>query len=225
MKKIVFIVAHPDDAACAASGTALLLSEDYELTVLCISRGERGIAGMDMDRTAAIRTAEEEKSVAIFDGKVLFLNRTDGEIFADRALCEELAEHLRRLSPAAVFTLWPLDRHPDHAAVSHAAGKAALLSGYRGEWYYLEEDQGSQTFDFSPDIYVNISSVWARKCTVIRCHESQNRDDRMVRLLQIQNRFRGMECDVEYAEAFKTAWPRAPKRDSVLRRLAEKTFR
>lgn len=224
MAKIVFIVAHPDDVACAVSGTALLLSKNYEVTVLCVSRGERGIPGTGFTETAAIRTAEEEKSIELLGGEVVFLDCIDGEIFADGTLCRKIAGYLRELRPAAIFTLWPLDRHPDHSAVSQAAVRAAALSDFQGEFYYFEEDQGAQTFCFTPDLYINISSVWQEKCAMIRCHASQNRNDRMVKSLQEQNRFRGMECDVQYAEAFRTAWPRAPRRDGLLRRLSEKTF-
>ena len=224
MKKIVFIVAHPDDMACAVSGTALLLSKNYEITVLCASRGERGIAGVDLNTAGTIRTLEEEKSVGLCGGKVIFLDYIDGEIFADSNLCKKIAGYLQDIQPAAIFTIWPLDRHSDHATVSLAAAQAATMNGFQGEFYYFEEDQGAQTFCFTPDLYINISSVWQEKCAMIRCHESQNRDDRMLKTLQEQNRFRGMECDVQYAEAFKTAWPRAPKRDSILRELSEKTF-
>ena len=206
MKNIVFVVAHPDDMAYGMGGTAWLLKDKYNLHVLCATRGERGLPGVcTMQETAMLREKEERKaSSELLGAKITFLDRIDREVFADKLTSEKVAAILTELKPAAVFTIWSVDAHPDHSAVSELTKKAIFLSELDCELLFCEERMNSQTSQFSPDIYVNISSVIENKLEMIRCHECQNFDDVMAQWAIRQSGARGMESRVDYAEGFKT---------------------
>ncbi|MDA3797825.1 MAG: PIG-L family deacetylase [Kiritimatiellae bacterium] len=209
MKNIVFVVAHPDDMAYGMGGTAWLLKDKYNLHVLCATRGERGLPGICTEsETAVIRQNEEKKASGnLLGAKITFLDRMDREVFADKTTSRKIASILTELNPAAVFTIWPVDAHPDHSAVSELTKKAIFLSELDCELIFCEERMNSQTSQFQPDIYVNISSVMDKKLKMIRCHECQNTDDNMAKWAIRQSGARGMESCVDYAEGYKTILP------------------
>lgn len=208
MRKVVYLMAHPDDAVGGGGGTALLMRGKFELHILCATRGERGLRNVSMEETARIREAEEKHATELLGAAgVTFLDRIDRELLPDDATCKLTADLLAKLDPAALFTIWPIDSHPDHSAVSEIARKALFYSGLTPELYYMEEDLGGQTTRFTPDLYVDISGVIEEKVEAIRCHVCQNRDDHMAQRTRERNRFRGMECRIPYAEGFKMPQP------------------
>ena len=208
MRKVVYLVAHPDDAVGGGGGTALLMRGKLELHILCATRGERGLRNVSMEETAQIREAEERRADELLGAaSVTFLDRIDRELLPDEATCRSCADLLKKLNPAALFTIWPIDAHPDHSAISEIARKALFYSGLTPELYYMEESLGHQTARFTPDLYVDISGVTDEKIQAIRCHACQNSGDHMAKSTLEQNRFRGMECGVASAEGFKIPMP------------------
>jgi LmbE family N-acetylglucosaminyl deacetylase len=221
MESVLFLVAHPDDLACAMGGTALLLRDRYELHLLCATKGETGIPGRTPEETAAIRGKEQEAAAALLGAKLSFLGRINRQLFADSETCQEVARAIRDVAPAALFTLWPLDHHMDHSAVSEIARRAALVAGGPPEIVYSEAHLKTQTSCFTPQIYVDISEVFEEKLALIRCHQSQNRDDWLVGEFRRQGAFRGAQAGCDYAEAFVSV--RHPKRrgESLLAKLSQ----
>jgi LmbE family N-acetylglucosaminyl deacetylase len=219
MKSVVFIVAHPDDVAFGMGGTALLLSQKYKIHVLCATKGELGRGGRDipMAEVAAYRSKEEEKATEFLKGELTFLGKIDQDVFADEATCREVAEYLKERDPAAVFSMWPSDTHSDHCAVAEITRKAIRFSGLSPELYCCEESTiVGQTTHFSPDIYVDISPVVEEKLAMLRCHESQNREDHLAQNMLKQCKFRGGEAGLEYAEGFKSRFKFTNKTKSIL---------
>ena len=209
LSSVVFIVAHPDDVAHSMGGTALLLRDQHKLHVLCATKGERGIHGKTLEEAAAIREEEEAAACRLLDADLTFLGRIDGELFADKDMCTKVAGILRPLQPVAVFTLWPVNDHPDHVSAYDIATKAMKLAGLYGkvELYMSENTIGHQTNQFHPDLYVDISDVIEQKTALVRCHRSQNRDEGSVDRVIMRNVVRGMFAHCEYAEGFKTVYP------------------
>lgn len=205
MDTVVTLFAHPDDEANGMGGTLWRLKDHYRIVLLCLTRGERGLSkdhGRAEAETARIREAELRATAALLGAEVRFLDRIDGEVYADREICEQVATHLRELDPVLFFSMWPVDGHPDHAATSEIARKAMRLANYRGEFWMCEEGL-HQTWQFEPDLCVDISDVVEAKNRLIRCHVCQNTDDRMVIGMQHLNRFRGFKAGCQAAEGFK----------------------
>jgi LmbE family N-acetylglucosaminyl deacetylase len=141
--------------------------------------------------------------------KLTFLGAINGQLYADKAMCEKVAAILTELQPTAVFTLWPINEHEDHTAVYEIAVKALMLSGLRQTTELLmgENDIGGQTNQFIPDIYVDITDVIEQKRQIVACHRSQfASEERLDHVIQ-RNVFRGRLARCEHAEAFKTFHP------------------
>ncbi len=219
MDSVVFVAAHPDDVAYGMSGTAFMLQKEYKLHVVCATRGERGLRSHSMAKTAAIREQEELAACKLLDAELVFMDLIDREVFADKVNSGKLGTIIYRINPVAVFTLWPIDSHPDHSAISEMTCKALFLTGKTPELYFCEEDSGSQTTNFNPDIYVDISAVMDKKLAAIRCHKCQNPNDAMAQNALLQFKRRGIECGCIYAEGFKTFRPMPSRIQSILKEL------
>ncbi len=208
-ESLVFVVAHPDDVAHAMGGTALLLSKKYYIHVCCASRGERGIAGKTLSEAAGIRVREEMAVCCRLNAGLTFLSQIDGEIYSDREACNTVAAELKRLQPRAIFTLWPVNRHPDHVAAYDIAIQAIKYSGISPDIdvYMAENDIGGVTRQFEPDVLVDISDIIEQKKELIRLHKSQNPDEESVNNVIARNLFRAKFAHCDYVEAFKLANP------------------
>ena len=202
-------------------GTLLLLRGKVRPHVLCATKGERGCPGRPMDETAAIREAEERAACELLGAELTFLGHINGDVHAAQGVCDRVAGLLDELKPVALLTLWPVDRHPDHSAVSEIARKAAGLGEARCPILYYEAALSSQVSQFRPDVYVDVTDVWDQKIEVVRCHACQNPDDRLVDFTTKQCTFRGWECGCAYAEAFKTTRPMKMAPAALLAHLAE----
>jgi hypothetical protein len=74
--KIVVTGGHPDDPESGCGGTiALYTSLGHEVTILYLTRGEAGIAGMSLQEAATIRSAECEKACEILKARSVFAGR------------------------------------------------------------------------------------------------------------------------------------------------------
>jgi LmbE family N-acetylglucosaminyl deacetylase len=144
------------------------------------------------------------------------VDRIDREVFADKITSEKVAKILKGLNPVAVFTIWPIDSHPDHSAVSELTKKAIFISELDCELLFCEERLDRQTSQFQPDILVDISSTMKFKLQMLRKHVCQNPNDIMAKSAIRQSGARGMKRNVEYAEGFKTIYPLGTSRKNSI---------
>jgi len=132
-RAVAIVMAHPDDVDNSMGGTAWLLRNAYRLHVVCATGGERGIRGKSADRARAIRQKEQADACKLLGAELIFLGRMDGDLYADKGICDEVAGLLGRLKPAAVFTLWPINEHPDHTAVYDITIRAMRAARIRND--------------------------------------------------------------------------------------------
>jgi LmbE family N-acetylglucosaminyl deacetylase len=209
MASVLFVVAHPDDLAYGMGGLALLQKGRFDLHVVCATKGERGVSGKGLKETGAIREEEQKAECRRLGAELTFLDRIDRELYADMETCRHVAELVQQIVPVALFTLWPVDRHPDHSAISEIAMKAVFMAQKAVEIVYCEEGD-DQTVHFSPTTYIDISPVIDQKLELVRCHQCQNRDDSMAQACLKRASQRGTEANCAYAEGFLSLpWPGA----------------
>ncbi|MFA6816157.1 MAG: PIG-L deacetylase family protein [Lentisphaeria bacterium] len=205
MDTIVFVGAHPDDFTCAMGGTAALLSNKYNIHVICATRGAvRQSDEKAMTIHGAMREKEKRSALSLINAKVSFLDNIDQEVYADRKTSETIKNILNQLKPVAVFTLWCVDNHPDHSAISEATRKALRDEENPPLLYFCECSVSGQCRHFIPTVWVDISSTFETKMKMLRCYKSQNHHDLLVKGATIRARFRGFEKNIyiPYAEAF-----------------------
>src|SRR6266480_6686185 len=84
--KVVCIGAHPDDPESGCGGTlARYAALGHAVTIVYLTRGERGIDGKSLDEAARIRTAESETACRIIGAKPVFFGQIDGATEVTRA--------------------------------------------------------------------------------------------------------------------------------------------
>jgi LmbE family N-acetylglucosaminyl deacetylase len=201
--KIIVAGAHPDDPESGCGGTmALFAAAGHEVVSAYLTRGEAGIEGKSHEEAAGIRTSEALKACKILNARAEFLGQIDGsaEITGDRY--DQVYNFFKKENPDIVFTHWPVDSHRDHRICSILVYDAWLKLGKKSSLYYFEVDSGSQTQNFSPSVYIDISSVIKQKSDACMIHVSQNPEDFYENLHVKMEKFRGLEFNCEYAEAF-----------------------
>src|ERR1041385_5875028 len=151
--KVVCVGGHPDDPESGCAGTLARYAEaGHQVTVIYLTRGERGIPGKSNEEAASIRAGEAEAACKIVGGKALFAGQIDGSTEMTRARVEELSKMLAALEPDLIFTHWPVDTHMDHQVASILTIRAHMSLQRRGELYFFEVNSGSQTQGFLPNV-------------------------------------------------------------------------
>ena len=202
-KKILVIGAHPDDPETAAGGTMCLLTDaGHEVVSVYLTRGEAGIPGKSHEEAAAIREKEARAACAVTGARPLFMNQIDGSTEVNLDRYREMREMLEKEKPDIVITHWPIDGHRDHAVCGILVLDAWRRLDRQFELYYFEVMSGTQTQMFHPSDWVDITATRDRKYKASYCHESQDLKEVMEGWHDPMERFRGIECRCEAAEAF-----------------------
>ena len=202
-KKILVVGGHPDDPETAAGGTICLLTDaGHEVVCVYFTRGEAGIRGKSHDEAAAIRVKEAEAACAVMNARPLFMSQIDGSSEINRDRYNEMKEVLASEKPDVVITHFPIDGHRDHANCGHLVLDAWKQLDRCFELYYFEVMTGWQTQMFHPTDYVDITTTLERKYKACYCHESQKLESVMKNWHSPMERFRGIECRCNVAEAF-----------------------
>jgi len=201
--KIVCVGGHPDDPESGCAGTLARYAEaGHKVTVIYLTRGERGISGKSNEEAAAIRTAECEAACKIMGAKAVFAGQIDGSTEMTRARIEELSKLLSAEEPDIIFTHWPIDTHMDHQVASNLTIRAYMALARRGQLYFFEVNSGSQTQGFTPNVYVDITAMREKKKAALFAHRSQDGEGIWRQHHEIIATFRGREAGVAAAEAF-----------------------
>lgn len=201
--KIVCVGAHPDDPESGCGGTlARYAALGHTVTIVYLTRGERGIAGKSLDEAARIRTAECETACKIIGAKSLFFGQIDGATEVTRAQVQSMQRLLTAQTPDVLFTHWPVDTHMDHQVASMLTIRAWMGGLGAALMYFFEVDTGSQTEGFLPNTYVDVSPVLDQKKRALFAHVSQDGQGIWREHHEVMAQWRGREVGVAAAEAF-----------------------
>jgi LmbE family N-acetylglucosaminyl deacetylase len=198
--KVVVTGGHPGDPECGCAGTiARYTKSGASVTILYLNRGEGYCGAASLDRCAGMRTAEAQRACEILHARPLFADQIDGRAVVDNARYESFGRLLLAEKPDVVITQWPIDRHRDHRAVSILVLDAWFRSKNEFALYYYEVAE--DTTMFSPNEYVDISSVEAERRAACYAHISQQPDKWYPKQVEI-TKARGRAAGVAQAEAF-----------------------
>ena len=201
--KLVCVGAHPDDPESGCAGTlARYAQAGHSVTVVYLTRGQRGIPGKSLDEAAAIRTGEAQSACKLLKAKPMFGSQVDGSTEVSKSSLAEIQNLLVAEEPDILITHWPIDTHPDHQVASLLAIRAYFSMAHRAQLYCFEVNTGSQSQGFVPNTYVDISAVLEIKQAALFAHVSQNGQEIWSRHHQAIASFRGREAGVAAAEAF-----------------------
>lgn len=120
MKKIMVIVAHPDDAELYAYGMiSKLIKCGNRVHVLIMTAGEAG-NGIDKEETENFRKKEASRVANKLGYTYEFANFNDGELLPSLQIREFLIKKIRIIKPDIIMTHKDNDYHPDHRYTSIA---------------------------------------------------------------------------------------------------------
>jgi LmbE family N-acetylglucosaminyl deacetylase len=201
--KIVCVGGHPDDPESGCAGTLSRYAElGHSVTVLYLTRGERGIRNTGLEEAAKVRTGECEKACEVMGAKPRFFGQIDGATEMTRAHVEAMTKLLTEEQPEVLFTHWPVDTHMDHQVASLLTIRAWMALGERPHLYFFEVNTGSQSQGFRPNTYVDATPVLEKKKAALFAHVSQDGKGIWREHHEIIAHWRGREAGVAAAEAF-----------------------
>ncbi len=145
MRRVLCIVAHPDDMEYgAAAAVARWTSSGVDVRYVLVTSGEAGIDGMAPNEAGPLREQEERDGALLVGVEVVeFLGHCDGVVEFGLPLRRDLARAIRRHQPDTVVSVTHGERfagggtnQADHRAVGLAALDASKDAGNR--WIFPE---------------------------------------------------------------------------------------
>jgi LmbE family N-acetylglucosaminyl deacetylase len=229
-RRVMVVVAHPDDAEFMAAGTiAKWAREGSDIVYVLCTSGDKGTSDVSVSpaQLAEARRGEQEAAASTLGVRqVVFLGYEDGVLQNTLELRKDIVRQIRRFKPDLIVCQDPTTRwsaqgylnHPDH----RAAGDATLDSVYpsaRDPHVFpellaegLEPHKVLEVYVAGTnhaDTWVDISDTIDAKIAALRAHESQVGNgsrppdwdiDKVVRERAAQT---AEGHGMQYAEAFK----------------------
>ncbi len=187
------ISAHSADFVWRCGGAiALHRTLGYEVTVVCLSYGERGESarlwkqeGMTLEKVKSARRTEAENAAAALGvHDIRFFDLGDYPLELDREAKYRLVDLIRAVQPAFMLSHSHYDPYnTDHMYTTQVALEARMIAqawGHKpGEkvlgapQLYLFEPHQTEQMGWKPDTFLDITPVWDRKRAAIECMEGQ----------------------------------------------------
>jgi LmbE family N-acetylglucosaminyl deacetylase len=196
-KRVMVVVAHPDDAEFGCAGTvAKWTSEGSEGIFVLGTSGDKGSDDSSMTSEMLVETREREQRAA---AKVLgvdtveFLRFRDAELIPDLELRLAITRLIRKYKPDAVICQDPTNRwegqeyiqHPDHLAMGEAT-LAAIFPSARDRLTFpqllqegLEPHKVAEVYvggARDPDVWIDVTNAFDIKLKALGEHKSQMGD-------------------------------------------------
>ena len=234
-KSALVISAHAADFVWRCGGAiALHQTLGYEVTIACLSYGERGESaklwkqsGMTLDKVKSERKREAENAAkALQAHDIRFFDLGDYPLRMDDESKFKLVDLIRSVQPN--FMLSHSNYDPYNTAHMYATEIALEVRMIAQAWghnpgekvlgapqLYLFEPHQTEQMGWKPDVFLDITEVWEKKRAAIECMEGQHHLwNYYTNVAQNRaNHFRrnsGGQAggrDAQYAEAFQTVFP------------------
>ena len=228
--RILAVGAHPDDIELLCAGTLVKMKKrGDEIFMAHLCSGDKGHYEIKPAELTRIRKKEAEKSASIIGAEIDGGFFGDFEIFNSPDARKKVTDLIRRTRPDVIITHFPDDYMMDHSTTSRLvidASFAATTPNYVTRYEFIPHMpliifmDSLAGLNFSPTEYVDISDVIDIKVKMLLCHQSQYKwlkeHDGIdyVEFMKTLASFRGQQCGVKYAEAFRTyrVWGRVVPR-------------
>ena len=218
-ERIMAISAHPADF-CSRSGGALIkeIRRGARVKVVWLTHGETDESGLlykenpDISKEEVCRIREQEAfaCVEVMGAEGRMLGFGDGPLRMSEERMGILAGEIAAFEPAILLTHWKGElTYPTHLMASEAAVRATMRVKGTNDIRFFEPNIGTAArVGFVPDHYVDISDVFEQKMEALKRLKAQ---PHLVELYSTCNRWRGIECGCQHAEAFVRFAPLVPR--------------
>jgi 4-oxalomesaconate hydratase len=228
-KTAIVVSAHSADFVWRAGGAiALYADRGWEITVACLSFGERGESaklwrepGMTLETVKLNRKQEAMRAAEILGAKVVFFDLGDYPMRVSEGSLYELASLYRKLCPQFILTHSLQDPYNfDHPLASRVAQEARIVAQAHGHDpgtrvlgappVFLFEPHQPEQCEFKPQVLLDITSVWPKKYEAFKAMNAQEHLWHYYERVALQ---RGVQAsrnsnqDIKYAEAYQRLFP------------------
>jgi 4-oxalomesaconate hydratase len=192
-KTALVISAHAADFVWRAGGAiAKHQTLGYDVTVVCLSYGERGESaklwkesGMTLEKVKAARRTEAENAAAALGvHDIQFMDLGDYPLILERDDKYKLVDIIREVQPSFMMSHSQYDQYnTDHMYTTGIALEARMIAQAWGHnpgekvlgapQLYLFEPHQTEQMGWKPDTFLDITDVWDKKRAAIECMEGQ----------------------------------------------------
>ena len=192
-KTALVISAHAADFVWRAGGAiALHQAKGFEVTVVCLSYGERGESaklwkqgGMTLEKVKTARRVEAENAAAALNvHDIQFFDLGDYPLHLEREDKFRLVDVIRDVQPNFIMSHSQYDPYnTDHMYTTNVAMECRMIAQAWGHnpgqkvlaapQLYLFEPHQTEQMGWKPNIFLDISEVWAQKRAAIECMQGQ----------------------------------------------------
>jgi len=193
IKRILVVMAHPDDCDFGAGGTiALWTKKGIEVSYCIVTNGDQGgeASEFSLEDMAKVRQREQREAGKVLGvSQVTYLNYRDGSLVPTLELRKEIVREIRRAKPDRMVVQSPernweriFASHPDHLA----AGEAAIQAVYpdaRNPYAFTDLiESGFEPWRVRelwitgspiPNHFVDITETFSKKVDALKAHVSQ----------------------------------------------------
>lgn len=224
------VSAHSADFVWRAGGAIALHAEQgIDVTVVCLSYGERGESaklwrqeGMTLDRVKSERQAEAEaaaKALGVAD--IQFWDLGDYPITLTQDSLFRMVALMRKIRPSFVLTHSKEDPYNrDHPLVSQFAQEARITAQAHGHDpevkvigappVMLFEPHQPEQCRWMPNTLLDITPVWEKKLAAIKCMAGQEHLWEYYTRVALQRGVqaaRNSDKTIKYGEAYEAVFP------------------
>lgn len=193
-KKILVILAHPDDPEFFCGGTIARWTDAGHVVSYCLlTRGDKGNEDRSLrpEQVAQKREKEQRAAAGVLGVKaVQFLNYPDGMLVPDVNMRREIVRVIRRERPDVLVTCDPTNLFPRPGSLNHADHRAAgqvvidALFPAAGNVMFFPEllEEGLEphsvkelwvSLTHQPTLMVDVTPYWETKLRALHEHASQ----------------------------------------------------
>jgi 4-oxalomesaconate hydratase len=224
------VSAHSADFVWRAGGAIALHAEQgLDVTVVCLSYGERGESaklwrqpGMTLDRVKSERQAEAEAAArALGVADIQFWDLGDYPITLTQESLFRLVALMRTIRPSFVLTHSKEDPYNrDHPLVSQFAQEARIVAQAHGHDpevkvigappVMLFEPHQPEQCRWMPNVLLDITPVWEKKRAAIQCMAGQEHLWEYYTRVALQRGVqaaRNSDKTIKYGEAYEAVFP------------------
>lgn len=235
-KTALVVSAHSADFVWRCGGAIALHQKlGYQVTVVCLSYGERGESaklwkqeGMTLDKVKAARRKEAENAAKALNAHdIQFFDLGDYPLEMDREAKYRLVDVIRTVRPSFMLSHSFDDPYnTDHPYASKMALECRMIAQAWGHnpgekvlgapQLYLFEPHQTEQCGWKPDTILDITEVWDQKRAAIECMEGQqhlwhyygNVAENRANQFRRNSGGQGGGRDAKQAEAFQSIFPR-----------------
>lgn len=192
-KTAIVISAHAADFVWRAGGAiAQHQAKGYEVTVVCLSFGERGESaklwkqeGMTLEKVKAARRIEAENAAQALDvHDIKFFDLGDYPLILERDDKYRLVDVIRAVQPNFMMSHSQYDPYnTDHMYTTDVTMECRMIAQAWGHnpgekvlgapQLYLFEPHQTEQMGWKPNVFLDITDVWDKKRAAIECMEGQ----------------------------------------------------